>query len=54
MDNDKPLVSVIIPTLNSEKYLKNTLESIRNQPYSNIEILVVDNHSTDNTREIAK
>lgn len=54
MDNDKPLVSVIIPTLNSAKYLKNTLESIRNQTYSNIEILVVDNYSTDNTREVAK
>lgn len=54
MHNAKPLVSIIIPTLNSAKYLKKTLESIRNQTYSNVEILVVDNYSTDNTRKIAK
>jgi glycosyltransferase involved in cell wall biosynthesis len=53
MDKDKPLVSVVIPTLNSARYLKQTLESLSTQTYQNIEIIVVDNYSTDNTRDIA-
>ena len=50
----KPLVSVIIPTKNSSKTLTQCLDSIKNQDYENIEIIVVDNHSKDNTLEIAK
>jgi len=46
-------VSVIIPTKNSEKFLAKCLESIKNQTYSNVEIIVVDNNSTDKTKEIA-
>ena len=50
-----PLVSVIIPCFNSEKFLKACLESIKKQTYKNIEILIVDNpRSKDNTQEIAK
>lgn len=49
----KPLVSVVMPTLNSARYLNKALRSIKEQTYSNIEIIVVDNYSTDNTREIA-
>lgn len=51
---DQPLVSVIIPTRNSEKYIKKCLESIHNQTYSKIEIIVVDNNSWDKTKEIAR
>lgn len=50
----KPLVSIIIPTLNSELVLDNCLFSIKKQNYSNFEIIVVDNGSTDNTLNIAK
>lgn len=50
----KPLVSVIIPTLNSERFIKDCLENIRKQTYKNLEIIIVDNHSTDKTRELAK
>jgi len=50
---DKPLISVIIPTKNSEATIKKCLESIKGQTYRNIEIIVVDNHSTDKTRKIA-
>ena len=49
-----PLVSVIIPTRNSGKFLDACLSSIKNQTYKNIEIIVVDNNSTDKTNEIAK
>lgn len=48
------LVSVIIPAYNHEKYIKKCLESIINQTYSNLEILVEDDCSTDNTKEIIK
>lgn len=51
---DLPLVSVIIPTKNSSKTLSVCLDSIKNQDYENMEIIVVDNYSTDNTIEIAK
>jgi probable beta-1,3-galactosyltransferase len=49
-----PLVSVIIPTYNSSRTLEKCLKSIKNQTYKNIEIIVVDNNSIDNTKEIAK
>jgi glycosyltransferase involved in cell wall biosynthesis len=48
------LVSVVIPTYNSEKTLAKCLESIKNQTYKNVEIIVVDSYSKDKTIEIAK
>jgi len=50
---DNPLVSVIIPTYNSEKTLFKCLESIRNQTYPNIETIIVDKFSCDDTQRIA-
>ena len=50
----EPLVSIIIPTYNSEKTLPLCLRSIKRQTYKNLEVIVVDNFSTDRTREIAK
>jgi len=52
--NNKPLVSVIVPTKNSSEFLDKCLKSIKNQTYKKIEIIVVDNNSTDKTKEIAK
>lgn len=49
-----PLVSIIIPTRNSAQFLNACLASVKNQSYKNIEIIVVDNNSTDKTKEIAK
>jgi glycosyltransferase involved in cell wall biosynthesis len=48
------IVSVIITTRNEERNIKNCLESITQQSYKSIEILVVDNGSTDKTKEIAQ
>lgn len=48
-----PLVSVIIPTRNSEEFLGICLKSIKAQTYKKIEIIVVDNKSTDKTKEVA-
>lgn len=50
----EPLVSVIIPTKNSARTIEACLTSVKNQDYKNIEIIVVDNFSTDGTQEIAK
>lgn len=51
---NNPKVSVIVPTLNSAKFLESCLKSIRKQTYKNIELIVVDNNSIDKTKEIAK
>ncbi len=50
----KPLVSIIIPSFNSEHYLPETIESVVNQKYSNWECILVDDGSTDETTNIVK
>lgn len=49
-----PLVSVIIPAHNEEKYLGKCINSLLNQKYKPIEIIAVDNSSTDNTWQVIK
>jgi len=48
------LVSIVITTKNEEKHIENCLKSIKAQSYLNIEIIVVDNNSTDRTKQIAR
>jgi glycosyltransferase involved in cell wall biosynthesis len=50
----KPLVSVIVPTRNSSRYLSQCLQSIKDQDYGNIELIVVDRYSSDSTVAIAQ
>ncbi len=47
-----PLVSIVVPVFNGEKYLRQSLDSIVNQTYPHVEILVMDDASTDSTPEI--
>lgn len=52
MSDDRPLVSIIIPVYNVEEYLKDCVNSILNQNYINLEIILVDDGSTDNSGNI--
>ncbi len=48
----KPLISIIIPVYNAETFLKRCLESIINQTYKNLEIVIIDDGSVDSSAEI--
>ena len=52
--NTTDLVSIIIPCYNQAQYLEESVQSALNQLYSNIEIIIVNDGSTDNTQEIAE
>lgn len=51
---DMPLVSVIIVVYNGEKYIEQSIQSVINQRYDNIEFIIIDGGSTDRTCEIIK
>ncbi len=48
------LVSVIIPTYNRAKLVKEAVQSALSQTYKNIEVIVIDDGSTDNTRDVLR
>lgn len=52
--NRKPLVSVIMPAYNGEKYIGAAIESILNQTYENFELVIVEDKSTDNTLDVIR
>ncbi len=51
-ESDKPLVSVIINCYNGEKYLREAIDSVLSQTYTNFEVIFWDNQSTDRSAEI--
>jgi glycosyltransferase involved in cell wall biosynthesis len=51
--NIKPLVSIVLPVYNGEKFLEESIESCLNQSYQNIELIIINDCSTDDTLKIA-
>lgn len=49
-----PIVSIIIPLYNKESSIRSTIDSVLNQKFSNFEIVIVDDGSTDNSSTIVK
>ncbi|MCO4639304.1 Glycosyl transferases involved in cell wall biogenesis [Streptococcus infantarius subsp. infantarius] len=52
--SDKPLISIIVPVYNTGLYLQKCIESLINQSYENIEIILVNDGSTDNSKQICE
>lgn len=53
-EGNPPLLSVIIPTYNEERYISGCLRTLREQTYPSVEIIVVDDGSTDKTKDMVK
>ncbi|ELA8731790.1 glycosyltransferase family 2 protein, partial [Morganella morganii] len=47
-----PLISVIMPAYNAEKYISDSIDSVLNQSIQNFELIIIDDNSQDNTTNI--
>ena len=54
MQKNNPLVSILIATYNSEDFIRETLDSVLNQTYTNLEIVLCDDASSDGTVNVLK
>lgn len=53
-NKNKPLISVIMPAHNAQKYISGAIESVLNQTFKNFELIIIDDFSTDKTLDIIK
>ncbi len=54
MNDQQPLVTVIIPSFNHAEYIPNAIESVLSQTYKHIELIVIDDGSSDNSHEVIR
>ena len=54
VNKNRPLVSIIIPVYNAERYVYSTLDSVLNQTWRNLEVIVVNDGSTDRSMEVCQ
>lgn len=54
MTEEKPLLSIVVPMYNSSRHIEECIESVLSQDYTNIELLLIDDHSSDNTVELCE
>ena len=52
--SDNPKISIVIPMFNAEGYIKNAITSIENQDFTDIEIIIIDDYSQDNSVDLVK
>lgn len=52
--SSSPLISVLLPVRNSERWISEALESLKSQTFTNFEVIIIDDNSTDRTLEIAR
>lgn len=52
MVSNHPLVSIIIPNYNHARFLDERMQSVLGQTYQNFEVIILDDRSTDNSREV--
>lgn len=52
--NDNPIISIIMPVYNTERYIKKSIESILNQTFTDFELILIDDGSTDNSSSICE
>lgn len=54
MEKRQPWISVVMPVYNAQDYLADSIESVLNQSFRDLELIVVDDCSSDNSREVCK
>ena len=54
MKKEKELVSIVVPVYNAEKFIKDTIKTVKDQTYTNWELLLINDCSKDNSVKIIK